>query len=442
MNCRRFRKQYIELLLPTDDQSKTAELKAHLETCPSCARFFTEMNQTLAMLQPSHQVVASNQFKEHIMNKIKEPVMNRNYTTDTMNRKPHVVGRGLFSGLFRWPAMATVIVLALAFTLLLVNNSRHFPNQAYALEQTLEANRDLRYIHMQFEPSHFGSVNEMWAQFDENGELLHLRYDFPDTEDGPKVVSWAADKADVWFKKKNGVLVAREKNILEKMKMTINDFDPRLIMERLDKGNKEGKLHVEQEPSTGTDETITLIVTGNDPKEWRDIYKVDQASKLVKEVEKYMLKDGKYESIGRTLYLDYNKPIGPEVFTLNPPADAWRIDETTQVIGLAKGDLSDKEISVKVAREFFEAMIAKDYAKAGMLLSGAPASFIEQRMGNIKFSRIVSIDEPVPHERTSSLRVPCKIEVEEDGKKSIMELGPLVRPVHSQRDRWTIIGGF
>jgi hypothetical protein len=442
MNCRSFRKQYVELLLPTDDQSK-AELKSHLEGCSSCTRFFAQMKQTLAALQPSHKVVASTNFKEQVMNKIKEPIMDGNYSTNKMKQKPRVAERGQLGRLFRWPAMATVIVLALAFTLLVVNNSRNFHTQAYAIEQTLEANRGVRFIHMQFEPCNFGQVSDMWAQFDENGLLLHLRYDFPDTEDGPKVVNWAAAKADVWFKKKNSFATITEKNILNRMQMTITDFDPRLIMERIDKESKAGKWQVEQRPSTDNDGTITLAVTGNGTKDGQIIYKVDQASKLLKEVERYQNKDGQYELLSRIRYLDYNQPVEPDVFTLNPSADVVRFDETTQVIGLAKGDLTDKEIATKVVREFFEALIAKDYAKAGMLYSGVPAEFLEKQMGNIKFLKIISIDEPVPHEETRSLRVPCKIEVEQDGKKDIMEPnGPFVRPVHSQPDRWTIIGGI
>jgi hypothetical protein len=444
MNCRRFRKQYIDLLLPADDDAKSAELKSHIETCPSCARYFAEMNQTLAVLQPSQQVVSSSQFKERVMHRIKEPVMHGNFHADTKNIIPHAAGRGFFSGLFRQVAMASAFVAALVYVvLLLFGDLLHF-HQAYSLDQTLEANRNIRFVHMKAEYDK-KVEEEMWAQFNEKGQLIHLLVDYPETEDGHKTVHWMPDnKVQVWFRTKNAINTAAEKDTLGQMKRIFERFDPKPMMEKVDKGVKEGKLQLEQQPATGKDETITLIVTNKDSKFQRTVYKVDQKSKFVKEVEKYEFWDEKYELVGRISYSDYNNPTGPEVFTFKPRADAIIIDETTQVIGLAKGDLSDKEIAVKVVREFFEALIAKDYAKAGMLFGGIPASFFEKRMENVKFLRIVSIGEPIPGpEGTGSLKVPCKIEIETDGKKSIMEpYGPFVRPVHSQRDRWAISGGI
>jgi len=446
MNCRRFRKQYIELLLPPDDETKNAEVKAHLEECPSCAQFFAEMNQTLAALQPSYQVVASTQFKEHVMNKIKEPVMDRNFSTVAKNVKPHAVAGGFFSGLFRQVAMATAFVAALAYVLLLLfGDLLHF-NQAYSIDQTLEANRGIRFVHMKFEgKGERRNEQEMWAQFNEKGELIRLLVDYPVTEDGHKTVNWMTDKIQVWFRAGNAIRTIAEKNIPDQMKRIFADFDPKPMMEKVAKGVKEGKLNLEQQPSTDKDETITLIVTNKDSKFQRTIYKVDQASKLVKEVEIYELWDEKYELAKRISYSDYNKPTGPEVFTFKPQANTVIIDETAQVLGLPKGDLSDKEIAAKVAREFFEAMIAKDYKKAGMLAMGNPAAEVEKQFKNIKFLRIVSIGEPSPHEETGSQLVPCKIEVETSGwfnlykEKTIEPCRTLVRPVHSYPDRWGIL---
>jgi hypothetical protein len=349
------------------------------------------------------------------------------------------------------PVMYKNLTINFLFTLIIVINLPDFPNQAYAVEQTPEANPGIRFIHMQIQYSGADHVNELWAQFDDKGEILHLRCSFPITEDGPKEVLWeGGDKCAVWFKAGHAVRIygEKEKRNLEWFKehYGIPEFDPRLMLEKLDKDAKEGKLRLEQQPSAGEDGTTTLIVTGKDAKNRRMIYKVDQAAKLVKEVEEQRLEDGKYELRRRIRYLDYNKPIDPEVFTFKTPADVIRIDETTQVLGLPKGDLSDQEIAKKVAREFFEALIAKDYKKAGNLEMGLPEARVKKQFGNIKFLRIVSIGEPSPDEETGSQLVPCKVEVETtkgwfnlSSEKTIERCKTLVRPVSSQPDRWGIL---
>ena len=72
-------------------------------------------------------------------------------------------------------------------------------------------------------------------------------------------------------------------------------------------------------------------------------------------------------------YLDYNQPIDASAFTLNVPADAMIIDQTTQEVGLLQGQLTDKEIAVEVVRQFAQALISRDFVKAGQLLEGIPA---------------------------------------------------------------------
>ena len=75
-------------------------------------------------------------------------------------------------------------------------------------------------------------------------------------------------------------------------------------------------------------------------------------------------------------YLDYNKEIDPKVFQLEMPKDTITIDEIKnkeRSTGLVKGDLTDGEIAAKVAREFFEALIAGNYQKVDELLPAMPA---------------------------------------------------------------------
>ncbi len=102
------------------------------------------------------------------------------------------------------------------------------------------------------------------------------------------------------------------------------------------------------------------------------------------------------------------------------------------------------EAAVKVVREFYEALIFKNYAKAGRLFEGLPAKRIQEIFSDMNIVRIISIGEavPWPSPGVGGFQVPCKIEIEKNGVTSTHEpYGPGVRPVHGQPDRWGIHGG-
>ena len=70
---------------------------------------------------------------------------------------------------------AAVIIIAVAISVTLLDRS---VTPAYAIEQTIEANRGLWFIHLKCEPSTNGHVDEIWAQFDDNRQLTNLRMNF------------------------------------------------------------------------------------------------------------------------------------------------------------------------------------------------------------------------------------------------------------------------
>jgi hypothetical protein len=333
-------------------------------------------------------------------------------------------------------AAAILVVAAVSITYL-----GELTSPAYAIEQTIKANRGLRFIHLKCEPAGNG-VEEIWARFDDNRELLRLRMNFPNTEDGPKDVVWQEDKAEVWFKAKKAIVVLREEKMLALLKMSYENFDPKLIVEQVYHAQANGKGQIEIQEPRSKDEPITVTSTS---KRFRAVYKVDPTTKLLQQLEQYVLKDGEYKFLARTIYLDYNKPADPHVFVLNAPGDVVRADQTTQEIGLLQGQLRNEEIAVKVARQFFEALVAEDYDKAGKLLQGLPGKRVQQMFGNKKFLRIVSIGSAIPHPNpdTQGLVVPCVVEIKEDGKISEWKLDRFgVRQVYNQPDRWAVFGGI
>jgi hypothetical protein len=332
-------------------------------------------------------------------------------------------------------AAAVLLAAAIAVVLTLVNS---IATPAYALAQTMQANRTVRTVHL---TNDAGELREAWAEFDEQGNLERYRGDMPRTEDGAKVVFWQKDKASVWFKDKKSYVTVREPNILKMFPK--NFFDPKQQIDDLYQAQSDGKVTVKTEEPSKEGEPIRLTATYPESSKKQLVYLIDSRTKLLQQVEYYRPKDDKYELAGKTTYLDYNKPIDPKVFAPDVLADVVRVDQTTQQVGLPKGNLSDEEIAAKVAREFLEAMIAKDYTKAGRLFGGFPADKMRELAGNVDRLRIVSMGKAHKSPSfsiTQAYLVSCEVEIQRDGAKAVVPEDIYVRPVYNQPANWAISG--
>ncbi len=339
-------------------------------------------------------------------------------------------------------AAAAIGIVAILFATL-----HRSAQPAYALEQTMQANRGLRFVHIRFGPA--GEVvSETWAQIDEQGQVVRLKMALNRTEDGPKVVLWEGDKAEVWFKDKRIVGVHRDSETITTFANMLREFEPVRVIEELYRAQAEGRVAVETSLPVRRGDPITLTATTAQKPGQQTVYLIDAQTKLLQRREVYEWDGRQHQQTSRWDYLDYNQEPAEEVFTLGAPADTVRIDHTTQLIGLPKGTLSDAQITVQLAREFFEALIAGDHARAGQLLSGLPAERVPeilQKLGwDMKFLRIVSIGEPVPQPvaGVGGTEVTCQVEVEVNGVPTIRTFTPAIRAVSSsQPERWAIHGG-
>ena len=346
-------------------------------------------------------------------------------------------------------ATVAAVLLIIASAVIILD---HVAKPAYAIEQTIEISHSIRYLHTRcYEPNH-DEPKKFWVEFDEYGNIKHIRMDFPEWAgegDGAKLIVWKENKADIWFKQKKSLIRMSDKTIADSMLQMVEMFDLNGILERLRNQNLDGLVKIEINQPSNKSEPIIATATslpGNTVQPGkRSVLFIDQGTKLVTHIEFYQLKDEEYEYDGTIEFYDYNQPIDSKMFSLDEaPSDLTKIDYTTQEIGLIQGNLTDKEIAMKVVREFYEALIVKDYAKAGQIYSGVPATKMQERWRNINVLCIVSISEPIPHPdpRVGGFQVHCKIEIEKDGIRSILEpYGPGVRPVHGQPHRWSIHGG-
>jgi len=382
---------------------------------------------------------------ENVMSRIDaEPTYKAERNTKLKNQP--IIRRFIMNHFTRFAA-AAVIIIAVVLAVNLLWKSTPL---AYAIEQTIQANHTVRYLHIKdFDAEHSDEPKDFWLEFYEDGQVKNVRMSFPEwseRDDGAKVVVWKESKAQVWFVKKNSLLTVRDEKVAVQMLKLVVATDPRLAVERLYEQQIQGKVKVEiSEPSRKSEPIVitATYVTGG----LRRVLFVDQATKLVTRMDIYQLKGDEYQYIGWEEYYDYNQPIEAGMFTLDDevPADVLRVDQTTQEVGLAQGKLSDEEIAVEVVRQFFEALIAGDYAKAGKLLEGIPSDKMQQMFGSIKFLRIVSIGPVAPHPipETKGLVVPCTVEVEKDGQTTQWKLEQLgVRQVYNKAGRWTIFGGI
>ena len=374
-----------------------------------------------------------------------------------------------------WTKFATAAAVIVAVGVLWVTFLSKSATPAYALEQTIQASHSVRYIHIKSLWASHEEPIEGWVEFDATGKVRNVRMHVPawtEPSDGDKVIVWRNNKAHLWLKKKNIYGVIKDNLIAEMIFDTVEQLDPKMAFQDLQRLKSDDRLNLvidqsadKTEPIIITAAILTKKATEEQPmtdlereiKKWFDLFKgsandiskfvlsVDQTTKLVTSIEFYEQKEGQERRLHILEYHDYNQPIAAEVFMLEDqiPADALRIDQTTQEVGLVQGQLTDKEIAAEVVRQFLEALIARDYVKAGRMFSGTPAERMQKTYGQIRFIRIISIGEPVPHSLTHGLYVPCAVEIEENGK--ILQWSPkhsYVRQVYGQPGRWEIIGGF
>ena len=340
----------------------------------------------------------------------------------------------------KWTKLAAAFLFILTLGTVLFHY--RLTTAVYALEETLQANLGLRSVHLRVDSGE--ETREIWAEFGDNGQLSRVRINSTKSEDGDKQVVFQNDKAEVWFKSKGNVLVLRDKEALEKMSKELANYNPKVMAQELYDSQAKGKAKIQTEKPAGDGAPIKLTVTPTENANEQETYLIDPKTKLVKQFKKYRVVNGKPELTDTIDFLSYNEPIPANTFVLNVPEGVTRMDWITHEVGVAKGDLSEIEISKKVAREFFEALVAKDYAKAGSIYSGLPEGRMKETFGNFEFKRIVSIGEPKPYGdvRLHMYEVPCEVEWGANGVTQVREFKPYIRPEEGHPDRWLISGGI
>ncbi len=343
-------------------------------------------------------------------------------------------------------AAAAVVLAAVVLSITIFDNTAQ---EAYAIEQSIKASHTVETLHIRQYRSSEAVANgqyddEAYLKYDPSGKFESARMESAQSSDGHKTIVWSNNVAKVWMHSKKSVLVIREPKMAREMEEMAVQLDPKRTLQNLYEMQQKGEQDVKITEPEEEGDLITIEVIHD---KGRDVFYVDPESKLLVRFEKQVLNGQDYVVTSAMEISGYNEPIDENVFTLGDlPKDVFVLDQVNQEIGLAQGNLSDDEIVVEVATQFFQALIDEDYAKAGLLNEGLPPERMKTIFHIVKFVRIVSIGKVVPHSipGTRGLSVSCEIEMEhaETGERMTDTSNVGIRKVQGSPDRWTIFGGI
>ncbi len=437
--CDRFQ-DIVALVLEELDVDSAKELQDHIAVCEQC-------KETLEVLRDEERQIRSS--FEALARGLSTTEHGSVWTQETKTQVSIGVNNNHFGERMKMMILThkrlsfvAASTITAAASLFLYIGLFSMAGDAYALQQTLQANDQVRSYHVRVTPAK--ELGEAWIEVNADGTPRRARMSLTSRDDGAKVVVLTGDRAEVWFKDKKSHIITTAKEALNNLMAKRAIFDPKFAFEQLQAQKEAGKVQVVAQEATEEGEPIRLTVTFSDKPDRRALYEVDSRTKLVMRVTEFQRNGDQWTQVGTRDYLDYNKPIDSKMFQLDLPPDVVTIDRINQKAGLAKGSLSDQEIATKLAKEFFGAMIAEDFEKAGMIYSGIPGEALRQRFeqAGIKILRLVEVGTPSPHAKTQALQVPVRAELDVKGEVSVTELLPLCRQVHGQPERWQIIGGI
>ena len=368
----------------------------------------------------------------------------------TSRHTPHIFGGSTAARL----SQAAVIALALAASAGLIGLLNKSAGPLYALEQTIDAVKDIRYFHFQYLGDSDELLKEAWIEYDPNNSVRNVRVDFYGGRIGTRATMvWSPAATQYWQPDTNDLFIYDDQEYTDKVLFFVRRYDPKQAIPYLQERAQHGGIEIEiGQPVNNTDpilvtvtyEPNTYMIDRPKPR-MRELFHIDPSTKLITQVQTGTFREGRFVGQGVYEYVDYNRPFGPRIFDLRNevPPDANVSDTTGILMGVEQGQLSDEEIAVKVVREFLEAWASKDYDRAiqihGYAVRGETKGIREKLLLPKNILRVISVGPAVVPERPmSGLLVPCEVEYEENGQT---RSGPLeFYTSEAARGRWRIRG--
>ncbi|MHC4239862.1 MAG: hypothetical protein ACYSUC_08940 [Planctomycetota bacterium] len=218
-------------------------------------------------------------------------------------------------------AAAAVIIIAMVLSITFLDKA---VTPAYALKQTIKASQDIHTLYFEY-LSHPESkpIKECWIEFGPNGEPNNIRTNMH--ADWNIVHVWKSGQTTTWRKDENTLQVFNGGPTTEMMLRLVRNCDPKTALQSLYDRRAKGDVTIEiEEPST-KDKPIVVKATflpgryiPDKPTlpTFRDVFYVDQNTKLVTSIEVYELKNGVYVYNGVWTSFEYDELFEAGIFDL------------------------------------------------------------------------------------------------------------------------------
>jgi len=337
----------------------------------------------------------------------------------------------------KWTA-ATFAVVAIFTGVILLDKGA---TSAFGIEQIIAAYKSVRTLHVRTFRDTNSPPTEFWIKTDDSGHVAKARYFLPGTEDGDKLITWIHGKAEVWFKSKHGFLTLYGEQADQSLQGLVDECQPEALIRALEGAQKKGQIVLQtQGPS---------IIFTNKAHQSKRVILIDPQSHLISSVSDFSLTNDVESLTRRIEYSEYNVPIDDSMFSLREqlPPDVRIADTLNQVTGVEQyPGVTDDGAAAETARQFFQALIDKDYKAAGLIMGGEREVDARKQLSVVNVTSILSIGaaELQTNWVPRGYQVPCQLEVTRaDGSKIVWKSGPFVRPGDNRQhpERWHITGG-
>ncbi len=332
---------------------------------------------------------------------------------------------------------AVAVAIAIATVLSVSVFFKSVPT-AFGIEQVIDAYNNIRFLHVKRVRPNQQEPDEFWIKSDEQGRVEKARYYLPVTEDGVKLITWTPEGTELWFKSKGWLALIQTKRIEGWMQSIMEQCQPKLVMKKLLEDQKAGKVDIDIKKPT-----VIIATYKAEPK--KEIYYVDQATDLITHIEFYRIENNQEVLKSTTKFYDYNVPIDEKMFSLKDevPKDVRVADRLNQLCGVPQGEMSDEQAAVETIRQYLQALIDKDYKKAGLICCGELEEYAKEEFGWCDVKAIISIGPAIPQPdwEEHGFKVPLEVEiVTKDGQKVTCKDEQYVRPGDDEMhpDRWNI----
>jgi len=284
----------------------------------------------------------------------------------------------------------------------------------YALEQTIEAVKDIRCFHFRYvdqrqDTDEFQDiVKEAWVEYNQDGQLDKVRVNFLMQD---LVTVWNNGITHTLNLDRNELSIYEDTEYTNKILFFANRYDPKSAIEYLRQHEAKGDVRIEIGERAERSDLIPVTVTygpntyliGRSTPRMREVLHIDPATKLLSHIDVHALIKDTFAHNGTWEHLDYNQPFKPDIFDLEKEigADTVRFSTLGLDLGIEQGEMSEREIAVKVATEFLAAWKSKNYDRAvqihGYMASSSRDNLL-QRLSMSDLLQVTEIGEPSPAE--------------------------------------------